>query len=408
MNKSLQKVFVPAACLAVLAAVSIPQIGQTRQDAQQENGDSHGQEEKDSHEEHNREVHLTDVQLRQLDIRVEPAGSGSGDGVIQAPATVRFDADRVARVGPRLSAKVVRVEKDLGDRVKDGDVVAVLDSVELGRAKARYLTVVARLQSAEAEYQRDRELAEKEITSQAELLEHKARYIEAQAERDAARAELRLYGLNADAVDAIRVGGEAPLSRYRLTAPMDGVIQRRDLVPGQSISAEETPIHIVNNERMWVMIDASEQTLPRLRGGQEVILAVRPLPERTFTGRIDWISRELDPRARTVRVRAVVDNPDGLLRAGMFGSARILVGGEREYAMVPVDAVQTIEGEEYVFVPGDEAGAFRAVPVTPGVEGGGMVEIRRGLNAGDKVVVGGAFDLNSALTAGSRSAAHSH
>lgn len=366
-------------------------------------GEGHGEPEAGQ-----RKVHLTTAQRKRLDLKIAAAEAGSATAVVQAPATVRFDADRVAKVGPRLEAKVVTVTKDLGETVKAGETVAVLDSVQLGRAKARYLTAQARFGTALAEYQRDRKLAKQQITSEAELLQSKAAYLQAQAERDAARAELRLYGLDQKDIAGIAVGGEQPLSRYYLSAPIAGTIQRRDLVTGQTVSAQETPIHIVNSRRMWVMIDAFEQDLARLRPGQPVKLTVRALPGQSFTGKTDWVSHELDEQSRTVRVRAVVANDNGALRAGMFGTARIQTDAEQRFALVPVDAVQTVGEDKLVFVPAEEAGAFRAVVVQTGAEGDGQIEIRQGIEPGDKVVVAGAFDLMSALTASGRSASHGH
>lgn len=360
------------------------------------------------HEESGREIHLTDSQLQRLDIEVGKAEAGQATAVIEAPATVRFDADRVARIGPRLSAKVVEVLADLGEAVEAGDSVAVMDSVALGKAKARHLTTKARLETARAEYQREKGLAEKQIASKAELLEAKAKLAENRAEHDAADEELRLYGLSPEQIDAVKPDQDEPLSRYVLTTPIAGVIQQRDLVPGETVGADETPIHVVDTSRMWVMIEAYEQDLLGLESGLPMSLSVRPLPERNFEGQIDWISRELDEQSRTVRVRASVDNPAGLLRAGMFGTARVATDSQRQYAMVPVDAVQSLGDDDVVFVPGDEQGAFRAVTVEFGAEGGGRIEVRRGLQPGDAVVVAGAFDLKSALTASERSAAHSH
>lgn len=355
-----------------------------------------------------RKIHLSKIQRQRLDIKVAEAGSGSASAMVQAPATVQFDADQVARVGPRLEAKVVEVSKDLGDPVKAGDTVAVFDSVELGRAKARYLTAQARYAAALAEYQRDKSLADQKITSQAELLKSKAKFLETRAGRDANRAELRLYGLDEQAIKNVSIGGKQPLSRYTLIAPIDGTIQRRDLVPGQTVSAQETPVHIVNTGQMWVFIEAYEQDLVRLQPGLPVTLTVRALPGETFKGKTDWVSHELDEQARTVRVRASLPNPDGKLRAGMFGTARIQTQSQAHYALVPIDAVQTIEDEAVVFIPSGEANEFEAVSVTTGSEGGGQIEIREGLMPGDAVVAVGAFDLYSALSAGSRSAAHSH
>lgn len=379
--------------------------------ASEETGEEHGE----GHAAHEAgaadHVELSKEQRAQLDIGIDEARAGSAGASISAPATLEFDGDRVARVGPRLQAKVVEVAADLGDEVSRGDTLAVLDSVALGKEKAAYLTAAARYRTRQAAYARDRKLAADQIVSESDLAETRAAYQQAQAERRAERAELRLYGLDDDAIDAIEHSGDAPLSRLELVAPRDGVIAKRDLVAGQTLDANETPIHVVDNSRMWLMIDAAEQALPRLAGGQTVRFSVRPLPSERFTGEIDWISPQLDAEARTVRIRAIVDNPRGLLRAGMFATATIATGNAgqtMQRALVPVDAVQQVGEREGVFVPGDEANAFRFTAVQTGAESAGEVEIVSGLAPGDRLVVRGAFDLKAALTAGARSAAHSH
>lgn len=384
------------------------------QEAGEHRSDSHGEaEQSGGHGEHGGEkpperIHLEPAQRDRLDIRVGEAGSGSATAMISAPATVAFDSDRVARIGPRLTAKVVEVTEDLGAQVEAGDTVAVLDSVALGQSKAAYLTASARYRTRLAAYQRNKKLADDRIISDAQLQESRAEYQQARAEREAARSELRLYGLSNQAISQIGSNDGAPLSQYLLTTPMAGVIQQRDVVRGQSLSANETPIHVIDNREMWVMIEADEQSLSRLETGLDVQLHVRPLPEQTFTGQVDWISAELDSQSRTVRVRATVANPDGLLKTGMFGTARIQTESKRQFALVPVDAVQRIDERDIVFVPDDESGAYRATQVTLGAEGGGQVEVKQGLKPGDPVVVGGSFDLASVLTAAGRSAAHSH
>lgn len=386
----------------------------SNQEAQKQNSDSHGKaKQAGDHSEHEDEkspdrIHLEPAQRKRLDIRVGKAGSGSATAMISAPATVAFDSDRIARIGPRLSAKVVEVTQDLGAQVKVGDTVAILDSVALGQSKAAYLTASARYRTRLAAYRRNKKLAKDKIISDAKLQESRAEYGQARAERNAARSELSLYGLSKQAISQIGSNNGTSLSQYPLTTPIAGVIQQRDVVPGQSLSANETPIHVVDNREMWVMIEAGEQSLPRLQTGLDVQLHVRPLPKQTFTGKIDWISAALDRQSRTVRVRATIANPDGLLKTGMFGTARIQTQSERQFALVPVDAVQRVGERDIVFVPGDEPGAYRATPVELGGEGGGQVEVKQGLNPGDAVVVDGSFDLASVLTAGGRSAAHSH
>lgn len=201
-----------------------------RGDEAQSQHDDHADEEKhaEGHASDNkdgeREIRLTQTQRSRLDIKVQAAQSGVASMVLEVPATVRFDADRVARLGPLLQAKVVSVRKDLGDTVSKGETVAIFDSVDLGRAKARYLTDQARYGAALAEYRRDQKLAEQQITSQAELLQSKSEFLQAKAERDGTRAELALYGLSGGQIDAIASDSATPLSRYNLAAPIAGVI----------------------------------------------------------------------------------------------------------------------------------------------------------------------------------------
>ncbi|KEZ75940.1 efflux RND transporter periplasmic adaptor subunit [Salinisphaera hydrothermalis] len=369
-----------------------------------ENG-SHASEHKPSP----RTVHLSAEQRDRLKLAINKAPAGTAEDTITAPADVRFDADRVAAVGPRLASKVVSVEADLGDRVDTGDTLAILDSVALGKAKADYLTARAHYANARATYRRKRGLADDQIISQAALDEARAQYRSARAAMRAAGAELRLYGLSDEQIDAIDGGTDAPLSRFALRTPKAGVVQRRDVVAGKSLSSDDTPFQVVDTSKLWVMLQVSESKAAAMRPGLPVSLEVRALPGRRFSGQTDWVSASLDAQNRTLTARAVVDNRDGRLAAGMFGTATVQTQGDKRYALVPTDAVQTLgDDEQIIFVPGDEDGAFRAVAVATGHESNGRIEIREGLAPGDEVVTAGAFDLMSALTSGSRSAAHGH
>jgi len=355
------------------------------------------------------EVHLGPDRTESLGIRVASVEGGNARSVVIRPATLQMDPDRRALVGPRIEAKVVRVTTDLGRRVSEDDTLAILSSVELGRAKSTFMTSRARLKTAKAEYRREDSLFDQQISSEAELLEAEARYEEARAELNAAREALRLYGLTVDDVTAIEVDGEEPLSHFPLRSPVAGRIQRRDLSPGQTLGPGDTPIHVTDVERLWAMIEAYDQDVSLLETGRPVELSVRNVPGRTFEGELDWISYELDPETRTLKVRAVVENPEGLLRAGMYGTARMNLSTDVRNALVPVDAVQTLGEHTVVFVPGHEEGAFRPVEVELGAESQeGWVEILSGIQPGDRAVVEGAFDLMSAATAAGRGATHSH
>jgi cobalt-zinc-cadmium efflux system membrane fusion protein len=354
-------------------------------------------------------VHLSAEQAGNLDIEVEALQSGSAQATLDRPATVMWAMDNLARVGPRVSAKVQSVAVDLGDQVEKGQVLATMSSVQLGKAKADYLAAKARLATNQANYKRQQTLRKQDIASEAALLEAEAAYHEAKAKHDAARETLRVLGVSESEIADIEAGSDEPLSVVRLRSPVSGVIQKRDLVVGDTISGNDTPLHIVNTDRMWVMVDAYDRDIPLLTTGQELTFTARSLPDQSFTGTIDWISGQLNKETRTVQVRAVVGNPDEALKAGLYGTAHVQTNAETDQAVLaPLDAVQKIHGESVVFVPGDEANTYKPVHITLGRESEKWAEITDGIAAGQKVVTNGAFDLKAAFTAQGRSAAHSH
>ena len=377
-----------------------------------------------------RAVHLTADQRGRLSVQLDTLSGGSASSGLKRPAALKFNPDQVARTGPRVNAKVERVLVDLGDRVQQGQAVAVMNSMKLGEAKSDYLTAKARLETARATYEREKKLRKEGISSEAELLQARSEFQEVKSEVEAAAETLRLYGLSNSAIQNIEAGGGGDASQFVLRSPISGRVEERDLSPGQSVSRSETPIHVADASTMWAMIDAYERDLTALEEGQDVVLDVRGLDGQTFRGQIDFISAQLDEESRTVKARAVIQNKNHQLRAGMFGTARIEAGSgwsssegaasavsdsagaaaaSAGNAMIPTDAVQQVNGESVVFVPGEEEGAYRVQPVQTGAETeGGMVTITSGLAPGDVAVTQGAFDLKSALTASGRSAAHSH
>lgn len=364
--------------------------------------EEHSAEKKQEH----REVHLSSEQIKPLSIQVDKAEAGSARSSITRPATIQFNANRIARVGPRVSAKVEKVLVSLGDKLEEGQPIALLSSVELGKARAQYITAQARLETEKATYEREKSLFEKDISSEAAMLEARAKFKEAQANLRAVREKLRLYGVDEENFEGIGDTNQKPLSYFYVSSPVSGVLQKRDVVPGQTVGTNETPFHVVNTNTVWAMIDAYERDIAYLEPGQNVTLQVRSIGGQTFKGTVDWVSDELDQQTRTLPVRATIQNKDKKLKSGMYVQASIETSQAKKNALVPVDAIQTIDGQSMIFVPGDKKGQFRAIPVKTGNEGSETVEIMSGIRPGDRIVTAGAFDLKSILTSKSRSASH--
>ena len=350
------------------------------------------------------EVTITPEQMQQMGIVVEALKGGSVNAELQRPATVIFNPDKTVQVGPRISAKVEDVQVDLGQKVTKDQSLAILSSVELGKIKAEYLTQLSQYETLNKAYLREKKLYGEKISSESDYLQAKAEFEDVQAKLESNKETLKLFGISADNFDK----SDFPLSYFTLKSPISGVIQERNLSPGQTISPESTPIHIVNNSQMWVMIDAYENDIANIKKGQNMSLTIKSLPGKAFEGKIDWISDALDKDTRTVKIRATVPNSDGLLKNGMYGTASILSNTDANHPIIPIEAIQTFENSAVVFVPADEKDTFMPVPVETGNENNGWIEIAGNIHIGDPVVTAGGFHLMSTLTSKTRSADHHH
>jgi cobalt-zinc-cadmium efflux system membrane fusion protein len=154
-------------------------------------------------------------------------------------------------------------------------------------------------------------------------------------------------------------------------------------------------------DNLWIELDIYERDLQRVAEGQTVVVTTPAFPDRTFEGEVVYLAGILDPERRTVHARVEVENPLRALRPGMFATAEIAVPGGAPVVAVPREAVHLVEDVQAVFVPGHEPGEFLVREVAVGRElSGDRIEILSGLEAGESIVVRGAFTLKSELAEG--------
>lgn len=221
-----------------------------------------------------------------------------------------------------------------------------------------------------------------------------------------ARKKLETMGLSPRDVDALKddgpdESGKPPMLLVR--APQSGVIIAKSAVLGNLVNVGDTLFMIGDLSKVWFLGDVYPEDLPRVRKGQQVRLIV-PGVEEPLTGTVSFISPIVDPTSRTIKVRSVVDNRDGVLRGDEYVQASLILN-ERKALLVPSPAViRTPEGD-MVFkrispksVESDVADLdFRRIPVKAGPERQGMIAIEAGLSDGDEVVSDGALLLDAAL-----------
>ncbi len=310
---------------------------------------------------------------------------GRGVSEIVAPAVIAYDPSRVAQVNARSQGVVKRLHAEVGAWVREGAPLAVIESASLSADQSRLDAVRSRVRVAEVNYRREEELERKGISSRKEVLAAEQELKEARAESEALAASLGVVGAD-----------PGSRGRYVVTAPLSGIVTQRNVSLDRFVDSRETLFEIIDTSSMWAEVAVPEEALGSVRIGGPVVLTVNGIEGREFRGTIAQLASFIDPQTRTAKARVRLANPNGLLRANMYGQARIAVGGSRSSAAVPRGAIQRAKTAQVAFVrlaPGEYE--TRRVQVAPSRSDDGLVEVASGIQPGEDVVVAGSFFLKT-------------
>lgn len=310
---------------------------------------------------------------------------------VKVVGTVTFNPAHVAAVGTRARGLVHDVKLFEGDAVHKGDVLAEIESSELGQAEADVTTAQAQLHAAEQNRDREAHLHKEGLTTAREVEVARATVAEQKALLGAARQ--RMHGL-------VSKGGQdaaLPIGRYSLRAPLDGTVIERHIHDGQSVQDSLVAFRIADLGQLWVELQVTDRHLVGMAREDAVEIRSLAQPDRPLHGRVAYVGDVIDPITGAAPVRVEIDNSERILRPGQSVTAAIRPrGGERQAIVVPAAAVTWIDGQATVFV---EKLPLRllAVPVTIGASDGNFLEIVQGIEAADRVVVEGVFAIKSEL-----------
>jgi len=353
------------------------------------------QDESERHEELPTKVKLAADVVQAAGIKTSPAVLDSLPATVDLTGEIAADPDRSARLAARIPGRVIDVKVKEGDRVKAGQVIAVLESPELARTRAQLGAAVARAKAARLNADRLRSLESKSLASGQEAAAAEAEATAVEAELAAARQTLAAFGQGAD--DAQGRG-----ARVTIRTPLPGFVLSRDAVQGQSVDPQHVIAVVGDLEHAYFLGRLFEKDLARVKVNALAEVRLNAYPNEVFEAKIETIGRQIDPAARTVTARIVVRNHGDLVKVGLFGTARVVTGPAEappKRVVVPLSAVTTIANKEAVFVRQPD-GDFELHPVTVGRSASGRVEILSGLRAGEQVVVDGVFTLKSAILKG--------
>jgi cobalt-zinc-cadmium efflux system membrane fusion protein len=347
---------------------------------------------------------------------------------VMALGMVSYDQTRIAQLSSRVSGTVWSVQKNVGQAIREGDILAIIEALEVGSTKAEFLQAVV---DAELKAQ----TVERMQALPSAIPERQFREAEAQARE----ARIRLFnaqqtlvnlGLPIRLEDVKDLHDEELARRVHflglpealvktldpetttgnllpLAAPFDGVIIGREIVTGELVSPSRgAQIVMADVSRMWIELDVRKGDATRLRRGQEVVFTIDGVPGEVRS-QLSWISTEVDSRTRTVQARIEVDNPlvhggdtgpagQRLLRANMFGVARIQIHANPKALVVPNAAIQHDGAASVVFVKTSEQ-AFQPRIVEMGLTDDDYTEVLGGVALGETVAASGSHVLKAEI-----------
>src|SRR5574337_129226 len=334
-------------------------------------------------------IRLTPEERDNIGLRTEAVALRPTEDVRKLNGIVKPHPDRVAQVTSRVPGIVLSVHASLGTWVKRGDDLLDIKSVELERLELSLIQAENRLALTKLDLERVRQLVEREIVARKELLKLENQHREVLNEIESLTRQLNFLGLPQQAIARIRE--EQMVATLHLPAPISGTIVERNVVIGQAIEPNVALMKIIDTSTMIVEGEAFEDTLPLLRLGQRVRVAVSAYPREVFEGIISFISPTVNPVKRTISVWAEVGNPRGLLKQDLFAQVYVIVGEQHRSLTIPIEALISAEGVEFTFVERD--GVYLRADLGLGTRNDRYAEVKSGLSPGDRVITDGSRQL---------------
>ena len=354
------------------------------------------------------EFHLSDAEMRTL--RIEEVQPREFRAERVAEGRIAYNEDRSTPVFSPYSGRVVRVLAKLGDQIRAGEPLLEVETTDLAAAANDLLSALdasnkarSTLEQALREERRQNSLFSARAASQRDV--EQARVAAANAAADlrsaeaalaAARDKLRVLGRSQDQVTRIEATRQVD-AVVPVASPIGGTVVQRRVGPGQWLSTGGSdPIFtIADLSTMWLVAAVREMDAPLVRLDQQVEVTVGALPGRRFEARIASVGAGLDPATRRLTVRAEILDPEHLLKPEMFATFHIALGDSKRSVALPAGAVVHRGSEASVWVALD-GNRFILRRVATGIRSGDMLEVTDGLNAGERVVTGGALFIDRA------------
>ncbi len=289
---------------------------------------------------------------------------------IDATGSVEPDKDGLVKISPRLPGVLQSLNVNVGDRVRAGELLAVVKAPDSTDLYAQKLSLNAQLANAERLYKLKEELYQIGAVPKSEVMDAETNYKVLKAQLQGVEEKLKILG-----------GGKGGLSG--VYAPMEGIVYQIKARPGDSVDTSTEILSLVRPSRVLVVAQLPEKEAFHVKVGDKVEFSISVFPDRTYTGRVKYVSDVVDPETRTVKVYIVPDRVEDF-KVNMFFKIRIYTG-KSTYAVIPESALLYKEGRFFVYTMEDGKAVLKEVQFVKELEGKRVAVL--GLQEGQKVVL---------------------
>jgi len=319
--------------------------------------------------------------------------TGHSSSEIVLLSRVEYNQNKFARITPLAAGVVQQVLADPGDFIAESKVLAEIISPEISGAKSDYVSALASEVLKELAFKREKELVDQKITSRQEYEQAMAEYQIAQNMTKMSKQRLLNYGLSEEQIKEVAETNSSS-STFSVKAPFSGTIIDRRAVMGEAVTSGDILFTLADLSAMWLELSIPEDRLSQMRADVPIEAHFDALPNLAVRGRIIWLASNIDDQTRMLKARAVVPNPDLILKHNMFGEVRILADQTSAVLHIPIEALHSFNGDNVVFVKLTND-LYEIRKVLLGAKDKVRAEITNGLLPQEQVVTTHSFTLKS-------------
>lgn len=417
--------------------------GEDHKEEEHKEGEEAGHKDEHGHEEKEGQVEVTKDQLKGLDLKTITVSENSIPKYLKTSGEIEENENFTTHVNSRLSGRVTLINKSVGEYVKKGQILALVESKEIANIQSELLENQSKISFLQTElknrdkvtnasvsqqqkyidflkqtYDRQLKLFKDDISPRKNveeadknlktaILEKEKIRLEAETGKQQLRGEintlniqseritkeLQLYNFSSAQIQQLITNRKLNTS-ITIFSPASGLISQRHISLGEVVDTEKEIFTIIDPSSVWVFANVYEKDLGLIEMGQPAYFVTRGLTKSRYNAVVNYVTPQVSDETRTTKVRLTVSDNTNVLRKGMFADVFINIGKGNPAITVPKESIQRVENKEVVYVKKDET-VYQATPIITGLSDDKSVEVKSGLKKGEKVVTKGSFTLKA-------------